>query len=916
MAIASRQSMSRPVMWLVLLLVLLTAFGLRAWRLDEPSMWHDEAWSLRPLYDPLAPSDESLPDRDDGWAVFAYVEALDYHYGNNTPPLSYALQYPLGRTAGDSLFALRYFGVLVDLLTIAVAAQLLRRWEGWNAALLGAVLLSVSPLLWAYAREFRPYMAVPLLVLILLWQVDLLLRVERRFPWRLWGTLLLVELTLLYTHNLSVPTVGWLNVIVYGVWLWRKQWRWLAIWSAGQAALLVVFLPWMGGQSPSGTTLNTLPDFSLRSAWNIWQGYLAPLPWMVGQEDVLIAGSVLLGGLVLLSTLVVLWRNRTQHTLLVLSQMVLLPVFSTMFLRGASIDFHPRYYILSVAPTLILLASGVASLPPLPTVRRVATVGVLLSMVVIGLVGIDLLLNAPEYQHDDFRAIAEYYATLPDDVLVIIPYSWEPTLDEYYVEKLDIRTDFLNLDLYGDPDLAIQTINAALAERTFPVTIEYMNWYQLPADLRGMYPCVFEAAGQRLGEVVVQGISTTAYEIERPLVLVAIDATAQYGVVDLTGAAQFGERSICVQTNWTLQRETDDDWRVSARLLTADPPGWELLRTDTDIRNDIQEPTSGWVSGDQGAAYSLLRLPDGAPPGEYKVQIVVFSADHVSGLDRLADGVSSGRVLPLGAMDVAGALDISVLDVPQAVNVPVAEGVILIGHDAHDQMLNAGAELRITLYWSAEDTGVVPWSGAELALRGDGWHVTQPVAVYTPYSLDWHGLRVPADASGTAVLTLQAPDVAPVTLATYSIEQADRLFASPAFDVPVQTVFNTLAVLEGFSVGQTVISTDQRLDLTLVWRVLDTPDASYRVFTHLLNVDGQVIAQHDGYPVNGDRPTIGWVPDEYIVDPYALEFLPEFADYRGPARLEVGFYDPDTGVRVPVTNGANYSMLPIDITVQ
>jgi hypothetical protein len=125
-----------------------------------------------------------------------------------------------------------------------------------------------------------------------------------------------------------------------------------------------------------------------------------------------------------------------------------------------------------------------------------------------------------------------------------------------------------------------------------------------------------------------------------------------------------------------------------------------------------------------------------------------------------------------------------------------------------------------------------------------------------------------------------------------------------------------LAVLEGFSVGQTVTSPDEKLALTLVWRVLHTPDVSYRVFTHLLDADGRVIAQHDSFPVNSTRLTTGWVPDEYIVDPYALEFLPEGRDYRGPAHLEVGFYNPDTGRRVSVAGGADHIILPIEITVQ
>jgi hypothetical protein len=77
-----------------------------------------------------------------------------------------------------------------------------------------------------------------------------------------------------------------------------------------------------------------------------------------------------------------------------------------------------------------------------------------------------------------------------------------------------------------------------------------------------------------------------------------------------------------------------------------------------------------------------------------------------------------------------------------------------------------------------------------------------------------------------------------------------------------------------------------------------------------------VIAQHDGYPVHESRLTTGWMPGEYIVDEHALTFLPEGQGYRGPARLEVGFYDPETNHRIPVSNGGDHVVLPVEIMVE
>jgi len=86
------------------------------------------------------------------------------------------------------------------------------------------------------------------------------------------------------------------------------------------------------------------------------------------------------------------------------------------------------------------------------------------------------------------------------------------------------------------------------------------------------------------------------------------------------------------------------------------------------------------------------------------------------------------------------------------------------------------------------------------------------------------------------------------------------------------------------------------------------------VFTHLLDADGRFIGGHDSPPVEGTRPTTGWVVGEYIVDVHAL--APDNAAYRGPARIEIGLYDPQTGARVPLVNGADHLVLPAEITVR
>ncbi len=877
--------------------ILLVAFGLRIWDLNTPSIWHDEGWSIRAIRDPIGTPDDKTP--------LAY----------------YSLIHILWNGAGETPLALRYGSVLLDVLTIAVAVRLVRQWATWDAAIMAAVLLCCSPLLWVYAREIRAYAAVPLLTLILLGGAERILSNPTNIiNWRVWGVVLLTELILLYTHNLSVPVIAWLNLVLGGVWLVQRRWHLLAHWIGAQCVLFIAYLPWLLDQPCSGTAINSPPELGLTLLGDIWQGYFAPLPRMLGEETPLVLGGIAFAVLTLLSLAALImwgWDRRTQ---LILSQAILLPALSTVEILVANIDFHPRYYVISLPATMLIIALGIDSIPEID-LRRGASLGVLALASGVGLTGIVLLHDDPDYQHDDFRTLSEYYATLPEDAIILIPYGWEPAIEEYYAAKLPIRAEILGIDLHSSADETIAALNAAIENHTKPVHVEALTWFQLPADLRGMYPCLLAAAGSNVetSAFTVQGLTTTAYLVERPFGFFdrPNPPTVDYGVINLTDFSQTWQQSACVRTDWTLTQPTNDDWRVSARLMTMGLSRRIIAQSDTDIRANNQTPTSLWDVGQSGAGFSLLHFPPGTPPGYYEVQIIVFSDQHMDGLDKLRNGVPMGRVQSLMLLAFTQ-LTVNAPAQPALYIVSSDPTIELIEHDAADQPLNAGQELRITLHWRAA-AGCCesdPWTGATVVLRGDTWEISQPVNVYSVYSLDWHTFHVPADANdGTAELVL-VTGKDEFLLATYTITQTDRLFTPPMFDTAMVTYFSNLAVLEGFSVAKTELTPDETLDLTLVWHASQTPLISYRVFTHLLDPANNVIAQHDSYPVGGARPTTSWVRDEYIEDTYQLEFDPEFSDYRGPARLEVGFYDPATGIRIPVINGADYVILPIEIMVQ
>ncbi len=92
------------------------------------------------------------------------------------------------------------------------------------------------------------------------------------------------------------------------------------------------------------------------------------------------------------------------------------------------------------------------------------------------------------------------------------------------------------------------------------------------------------------------------------------------------------------------------------------------------------------------------------------------------------------------------------------------------------------------------------------------------------------------------------------------------------------------------------------LVVKVVWQPLQPLSQNFKMFVHLVDPAGVVVAQYDGYPQSGDHPTPGWVPGELIEDSYPV-LLPADAP-PGPYQLYLGFYNETTLERLPVPNDA------------
>jgi len=188
--------------------------------------------------------------------------------------------------------------------------------------------------------------------------------------------------------------------------------------------------------------------------------------------------------------------------------------------------------------------------------------------------------------------------------------------------------------------------------------------------------------------------------------------------------------------------------------------------------------------------------------------------------------------------------------------------------------------------------------------------VEPPTHGITPTPSPTLGFQVPT-LTPTAADTLAATPLPPEP--TEPLTPAPTDTPEIALSGEVYVRFGDFAELVSYSLPAAEITTAQPLPLTLYWRGLEgTSPMDYLVFTHLSSGDGRLIAQHDGPPANGTRPTTGWGPDETIADPHPMAFYD--TAYTGPAKITVGLYDPATG-RILAGTGRDYVVLPVTINI-
>ena len=112
-----------------------------------------------------------------------------------------------------------------------------------------------------------------------------------------------------------------------------------------------------------------------------------------------------------------------------------------------------------------------------------------------------------------------------------------------------------------------------------------------------------------------------------------------------------------------------------------------------------------------------------------------------------------------------------------------------------------------------------------------------------------------------------------------------------AADNPVNALFANQIALRNYKISQG----DNQTTVSLTWEAVQTPDFNYSAFVHLLNENGELIAQVDQAPgeANG-LPPVEWHTDDLITSEYVLPMT-------GGSAIRIGLYNWVTGERLMLT---------------
>jgi hypothetical protein len=138
-------------------------------------------------------------------------------------------------------------------------------------------------------------------------------------------------------------------------------------------------------------------------------------------------------------------------------------------------------------------------------------------------------------------------------------------------------------------------------------------------------------------------------------------------------------------------------------------------------------------------------------------------------------------------------------------------------------------------------------------------------------------------------------------LGSIQVRGRARNFEIPPMTHAVGANFGKQVTLLGYDLDLSPNEEGGTARLILYWQAQREMETAYKVFVHLLDADGVIIAQVDREPQAGVTPTTGWLADEVVTDEIEIPVTEITAATQS---IAVGLYDPLTGERLSTLDAA------------
>ncbi len=897
-----------------MLAITLLAFGLRLFRLDHQSLWVDEAISA--YLTTLSPAQIML-NRANGLHPPTYFLAL------------------AGWTAlaGRSEFSLRFFSAGAGLLLVPLIYHVCRRlFDDPRTSLLAAFLAALSPASIVYAQETRMYvLLLPAYLLVLSYAPAPDGMVRRRD----WIRLAACEIVCMYLHLFSVFIVVTASLLLLITRVWRDGRRVWRHWLTSQALAGLSYVPWLlvmwrwGADVPAKlsrrdwrATGMSLSRF-LRLLWEFLNSGLVGAKKIDGMGHLLGALSLLLP----LALLLALLLDRRRKTLLALAGSFLLPLMGSYLVWYMRPLAHPRYVLFLLAPLLIVSARAVVVL-----MQRPATwlLGLALSGVLLGgnVLALKHVFFDEQFFRPDMRALSAAVAERASSGEAVLMPAGDHSL--WYYDPAPAESVSLPGQIGTEGgQLRLHELEADLKNRPGAFLVTYRDLRAV--DPRNQIPFLLETNGRLVEQFSVERIDVEHYALEPDWTLPQLTlATIECGPLTLSGvysqAVASADNAVAVALRWRLTEPVTSDYKATVRLWDdAVNTGGQLAVDDARLLNELGRPTSYWEAGEEAVNAYVLPLPMGTPPLTYTLGVRLYGGGHLT-WQTGEEWLTLGPVRLLRAIgqaaDPYGSW--SGADWLAPATSEVAEGLVLEGYALRPEVLKPGDTLYVTLRWRAACDDLAHYAPRLILRRSDlPDGISDPVLAQGTGSLFE---RYPTDRWAAGELLIETrqlpipPTLAPLELALVieertmpvgeiSVTREALQWETPPTARPACARLGRVAELAGYD-WTPVLDQPGAWHLTLYWRALaDSPPAeSYTVFTHLFDSEGMLLAQHDGLPGDGKRPTTTWLPEEIVPDRHELVLSEHYA---GPVRLLVGMYDLATMERLRACDCAG-RRLPAD----